>query len=187
MAPPPSTSPPSSLEKLCFLVAFSFSTGWVDVISLTKYGVFANMMVGNMIFLGRVLGAQGSTLYMFQDEQQTSYVFLFALVLTYSAGCTLYILTNKYWNFTAKFWAPVFVLVLLLEECVDEHDTMLHSRTRPHTRDTIQSQCTRSTWSIQMGNDDHDDEVSGLEGQPHSNSFRIRIQSHEHSDSTLSP
>jgi len=111
----------SDSAKLMFLSAFSFSTGWVDAIALLKYGCFANMMVGNMIYLGRVIGALGSSESALNAEREISPQFFVGLIVMYTLGVIIYTLTKKWYALTARFWAPVVFFMLLGEAYVDKY------------------------------------------------------------------
>ncbi|CAD7945777.1 unnamed protein product [Amoebophrya sp. A120] len=110
---------PSQYQKLFFLTVFSMSTAWVDVIALSKYGVFANMMVGNMIYLGRVLGAYGSDDPKWQSETKIPPLFLVLVLFDYMLGVVLFQLSQHYFKFDGRHWGGIVFVMLVSVELLE--------------------------------------------------------------------
>ncbi|CAE8619724.1 unnamed protein product [Polarella glacialis] len=114
-------------RKFWLAVGFSFVNGWIDAVSLVRYGAFGTMMVGNVLYFAlhvaylcadesiRTLEATHGAISPWSLQQDPFYGYI---VLLYMAGSMLHAVLAKYQWITGRRCAPFIMASMVAFEMV---------------------------------------------------------------------
>jgi len=106
----------SQWKKLLLIASMSFTSGWVDVICMTRYEAMATMMTGNVLHLGRDLSKSG-----FRLSPETGllpeFVFHLCTICAYILGLIVHqVMERRGQKKVATALAPGLALALVCVE-----------------------------------------------------------------------